>query len=578
MLEQPWWDNFPGRYEHELNQLDAAGIEYEVDANYRSEYGRVRLRAWPEVEGRTIEVIATFPDFYPYLPFQVDAPTATDLQRHRSPLSGNLCLLANPTGDWRPSDTLADYLTIRLRDIIRINEQPVQRVEDVGALEALQGEPISQYHHTKPTSVVFVDGTWAVPQETGDFQIALREGWHPAQKHFQGAVAEIRNDSQAVVEKGISELLASFPKSYKGRWAWLEPAPRPAEPQDVLDAARKRVPSLESAPWHRLGDVQVRFTALAFSEEVRWRTAATGWLFAVETAPAKKKIRPSNITAHLVNAQRAGSADLQERIPSLQGLEQKTVAVFGLGCLGAESSLQFARGGVGGLRLVDFDTVESGTVVRWPRGMSAVGLPKCQVLESQIKQDYPFTNAKSWPWKLGQSPNDATNERELMAEVLGGVDLIYDATAELGLQYLLSEVANERGIPYVGVSGTQGGWGGVLVRVGRESSGCWSCAQRILEKGLSGGGLDVPPADPNGDVQPQGCLLPTFTGIAPDMWTLALQAVRISLDELCEWYNGPDWDVAVLRLRDDNGGTGLLEVDTADLQAQPECVDCAART
>ena len=66
----------------------------------------------------------------------------------------------------------------------------------------------------------------------------------------------------------------------------------------------------------------------------------------------------------------ASPTDLFTRIPELKPLREKTVAVFGLGCLGAPSVLEFARAGVECIRLVDFDVVDPATGVRWPLGFS----------------------------------------------------------------------------------------------------------------------------------------------------------------------------------------------------------------
>ena len=52
-----------------------------------------------------------------------------------------------------------------------------------------------------------------------------------------------------------------------------------------------------------------------------------------------------------------------------------------------------------------------------------------------------------------------------LKDLLTGVDLLYDATAETGLQYLLSDLAGEQGIPYICVSTNEGAWGGLVARI-----------------------------------------------------------------------------------------------------------------
>ena len=65
-----------------------------------------------------------------------------------------------------------------------------------------------------------------------------------------------------------------------------------------------------------------------------------------------------------VKAGRASRRDLTLRMPELTPLADKVVAVFGLGCIGGPSALEFARAGVGELRVLDHDAVDPGTIGR----------------------------------------------------------------------------------------------------------------------------------------------------------------------------------------------------------------------
>ena len=102
-----------------------------------------------------------------------------------------------------------------------------------------------------------------------------------------------------------------------------------------------------------------------------------------------------------VRAGRAGRADLTARIPELSCLYEKTIIVIGLGCLGAPSVLEFARCGVGEIRIIDNDTVEAGTIVRWPFGLTSVGKLKTEAISDFIKANYPFTNIVPFSKRIG---------------------------------------------------------------------------------------------------------------------------------------------------------------------------------
>ncbi len=75
----------------------------------------------------------------------------------------------------------------------------------------------------------------------------------------------------------------------------------------------------------------------------------------------------------------ASPDDVATRTPELYPLREKAVAVFGLGTLGAESVLEFARSGVRKICIVDHDIVDPATTVRWPMGFVVAGHFVCAV-------------------------------------------------------------------------------------------------------------------------------------------------------------------------------------------------------
>lgn len=275
---------------------------------------------------------------------------------------------------------------------------------------------------------------------------------------------------------------------------------------------------------------------------------------------------------------RAGRHDLQQRVPELAPLNQAIVAVFGLGCIGAPSVLELARAGVNELRLCDPDIVDPGTIVRWPLGFSAVGRAKIEVLSEFIGRNYPYTQVTGQPFRLGTAREGHPNEipdQQWLEQLLKGVSLIYDATAEFGVQHVLSEWALSAGIPYLCVDGTQGGWGGRVCRIlPKVTPGCWMCFQAACSDGT----IAAPPAMPNGTVQPPGCGDPIFTGAGFDMAQVAVTAVRIAAATLCGGQAGCyppyEWDATVLAFRDGNGHLIAPTCHGYRLEKHPKCPRC----
>lgn len=275
---------------------------------------------------------------------------------------------------------------------------------------------------------------------------------------------------------------------------------------------------------------------------------------------------------------RAGADDLATRTPELRELRHKTIAVFGLGCLGAPSSLEFARAGCGELRILDHDFVDPATSGRWPFGLQAAGMQKVNVLADFLGKNYPSTHVVPLAHLLGgtRSPSeDAISDFEVVEEFVSGVSLIYDATAEIGVQHFLSDLAKELDIPYVAVVGTYGGWGGKVVSVtpGR-TKGCWLCYRYACEDGT----IEEPPSDPAGTVQPLGCAEVTFTGAGFDMVEVAMSGVRTAIAVLGqgrdEGYPQAHWDVLTMSFRDESGQLIVPNFRGYELQRHPRCPLC----
>lgn len=277
-------------------------------------------------------------------------------------------------------------------------------------------------------------------------------------------------------------------------------------------------------------------------------------------------------------AARYGGDDVAERIPELFPLCEKKVAVFGLGCVGAPSAIELARAGVGHIAILDSDFVDPPTTTRWPLGISAAGLNKVDVISDFIRRNYPYTKVTQYLHRLGAArlghPTDRS-DHQVLREMLQTTDLIYDATAEFGVQHVLSEHAWQMKIPYVSVDATQGGWGGRVFRSKPNGvAGCWICFQKALTEGR----IEPPPYNPAGSVQPQGCGDPTFTGAGFDLLQVALTGVRIAVSTLCDGvpdaYPAISWDAMVMGFRDKHGSLISPQFTTFVLPRDPVCPRC----
>ena len=283
---------------------------------------------------------------------------------------------------------------------------------------------------------------------------------------------------------------------------------------------------------------------------------------------------------HFVRAHQAGRNDLTLRAPELKHLTNKAIAQFGLGSIGAPSALEFARAGIGDLRVCDFDSVDPGTMLRWPFGLSVLGLNKVDVIQRFIQRNYPYTKISAYQRKVGTirpAIPGVESEDQFIERVCDQASLIYDATAEYGVQHFLSDWAHSRHVKYVGVQGTFGGWGGKVINIDPErTKGCWICCQLASRDEI----IDHPFAAPEatGTIQAVGCGDITFTGAGFDLCQIALSGVRVALGALGDGavgtYPAADWDVLIINLRNKDGSAAPPQFKSYKLEKHPNCPRC----
>lgn len=474
--------------------------------------------------GEACPMYAVFPDLYPYFRFEIFAPTIA-LPHHQNPIGKNLCLIGRGTANWNPDDTLASFIRDRLPLVLQAGQ--TEDVNEAELLEELQAEPVSTFYQYSNNSVIFVDSAWNIDVEIsgGELVIGLEPGTEPSFDLFRGAVLEIRDASNRAIATSDPVWRERCKEVLTGHWARIPEAPPTSDPNEILRLLGREDSKRPSFRLRRIGGRGVGVIAVALTEEIAWRRRGTGWMFIVALSDRfHPKGRPM-----LVRAGRAGRTDFSARIPDLKSLTSQRVAVAGLGAIGAPSAMEFARCGVSDLRLLDHDVVESATAVRWPFGLSVAGRKKAEVLRDFIESDYPYTSVAVWDARLGAASRGPQSDIDVLTGFLKDVDLIYDASAELGLQYVLSDLAWDRGIAYVGVSTTFGAWGGVVIRIlANPNAGCWQCWQYHQRTPL----IPPAPSDPKGEVQPLGCAAPTYTGSSFDVGTVALTGVRVAVDTL----------------------------------------------
>lgn len=534
-----------------------AGLSFDIDANALKKEHLVLDLNWPKPDGNEIRLRIQFSEFHPYFRPVVQAPDST-LKRHQDPFEMNLCLIGQETELWDPHQRVYEYLSVQMPRLFAALEGSTSGncVEHEEQLP----DPFSAHFAAfcEPRSVLFVYGAWPLPEgeRFGMFDATIEQHPNGLQSTLRGYIWRLCGNRGNEIRSWRAPATSS--EKIQGRWIYLDEPIVESDPvrfaERVDEAFKKSGGSLglpRQKGRHDLPPLQL--TAVLFPEEVRYREMGLGWQIIAARRPNPKR---SNISRSFIRTMRAAPSDIYERLPAASALREKTVAIVGVGAIGAPVALELARAGVKRLVLVDGDRVDPGMSVRWPLGMGACGLMKVEALDSFIRNERPWTAVEMIPGNIGATapPKNQANNVNIIRRALADVDVIFDGTAEFGVHHYLSHTARRLERPYVYAHGTFGAWGGVVAHFGTNGP-CWEC----LERHIKDKHVPMPPEDPAGNINPTGCSKPTFTGGGFDLGEISLEAVRTIIDILSR--AGDDQSgkcgVSVLSLRDSAGGRVL---------------------
>jgi molybdopterin/thiamine biosynthesis adenylyltransferase len=146
-------------------------------------------------------------------------------------------------------------------------------------------------------------------------------------------------------------------------------------------------------------------------------------------------------------------------------LAKSKVAVVGVGGLGTVSSLYLALAGVGHLRLIDQDTVETPNLHRQILySLDDLHYPKAEVAAERLEKLNPLLKAEP----VSENVNAGNVEK-----LLAGVDLVVDGLDNMFTRYLINRACVKMGVPYV--FGAAIGIEGNLSVFAPPETGCLEC-------------------------------------------------------------------------------------------------------
>ena len=614
-----WWELFPHRWQAEQAALTAAGWEWSVEDS-RTERGvlgvlvsyplpekyrplialapsggrhsgvdesRVRLRVW-------------YPASYPFFPPSVrDVDARLRLDRHREPLAGKLCLLQPE--DWDLATTAAALLA---QQMPRLLAAATSTVPPPAGSELPAAEPLGRYIPDRVGARVLVDSGWLIPPQATQGSLVVGFTSLADGDLGTGLVRLLTVEGQPV-ETFPDRLTQQFPVTTLGRWLrWdgLTPemtahrAWRDVEP--LLQPLRIRAQG--GPPLHAEPDVEV--IGLLVPSEVGYRRRGEEWFFLVRQ---RCNPEPSGQTAgpgsgespvdhadespgndpgggpgggwrnRLFHSAAAGAADVRSRAPATAGLADRGVLLVGVGALGGTVARELARAGIGLLDLLDGDVCDPATSCRQHAPAYLAGFTKISVLAHQLAETNPHTQVRAHCATLGVvqlTPDNEPDPHHQVAGLVGQADLVIDAAANPAVSRYLAALAVARHTPFLHVSATAGGYGGVVAAFPpTPESGCWWCMLHHRHHGT----LPFPPEAPpeTGTVVPLGCAEPTFTGTSADLTTVATHAARVAIDRLTHpsEEQAMRGDLYVAALRDHHDRPIPARWRTRRIPVHPDC-------
>lgn len=162
-------------------------------------------------------------------------------------------------------------------------------------------------------------------------------------------------------------------------------------------------------------------------------------------------------------------------------LSKKTVSIIGLGTGGSNVALEFAKCGLGTMKLVDYDRIEAHNIARHICGIRDLGRFKTRAVKDKILQHNPNANVETYEIDVLKCPDE-------LANIVRKSDLVIAATGSPVVSNLTNEICLRHNVPAVYAGVWEKGMGGYVMRVIPGKTACFNCVHETLLK-------NVPPLD-----------------------------------------------------------------------------------
>lgn len=212
-------------------------------------------------------------------------------------------------------------------------------------------------------------------------------------------------------------------------------------------------------------------------------------------------------------------------------IQQKAIALIGLGALGATVAELLAKAGVAKFRLCDSDTLSTGNVARHVGGLTQFGAPKTLVTMARLLEINPYLTFSQADVISGS----AISSLDRLAEFVAPADLIVCTTADENTEAVINQLAviNSKVVLY-GRAIRKGSMGRAFL-VRPQMDACKACLAEFASAGHGGkeipdDWIDIPESED--DILLHECGRPVIPASAIDLSFVAALIARVALDVL----------------------------------------------
>lgn len=357
------------------------------------------------------------------------------------------------------------------------------------------------------------------------------EAWNPEsfviqQKNAQGSLTEY------VTEIGYWWSLPKEPNPFHNGYGFLrelEPIAVDGNTWGLVSSMLKT--DLDLATGHFLG---LHYPGRSGEKEWlilymdRGERTQGGGIIIKDQTEKKREFEQSRIGCYRVHTLRPMNLRRRNNGVVDTNVENKTVALIGLGALGSSVAEILAKAGIGHFLICDYDTLSTGNVARHIGGLSDFGAKKTRVVASRLLNINPYINIKV-------KESSAVNSLEDLARFIGSADLTISTTADENVESAINQIAvlNKKTVLY-GRALRKGSIGRVfLVRPGIDA--CKACLGHYARMSKE---REVAPSDwidiseSEDDILFHECGRPVIPASAVDLSFITSLIARIALDEL----------------------------------------------